>query len=362
MTFHKSTEQYETWLASLIPLISADLEEKHEKMREAVFPFLRATFYRWAQTFPEVCKELEQSQRVLGVGDLHVENFGTWRDAEGRLAWGINDFDEACEMPYTCDLVRLATSAHFAINEADNLKIDVAGAIDAILHGYRDALGKGGGPYVLDEHHSKLRHMAVERLKDPKGYWDDMNALETLREKIPSSAAKALERALPSPRPRYRIAHRVGGLGALGRRRFTAIAEWKGGTIAREAKNWLPSAWLWARGEARKAKLRYEEILDGSIRCHDPFLAVRERWVVRRLAPDCSRIELSKLPKKHEQDAAMRLLRSMGWETANVHLGSTKARNLLKDLEKRKNGWLHRAASAMVESVNADFHEWRKGA
>ena len=32
---------------------------------------------------------------VLAVGDLHTENFGTWRDAEGRLIWGINDFDEA---------------------------------------------------------------------------------------------------------------------------------------------------------------------------------------------------------------------------------------------------------------------------
>jgi uncharacterized protein (DUF2252 family) len=24
-----------------------------------------------------------------------VENFGAWRDVEGRLIWGINDFDEA---------------------------------------------------------------------------------------------------------------------------------------------------------------------------------------------------------------------------------------------------------------------------
>ena len=52
---------------------------------------------------------------MLGVGDLHVENFGTWRDAEGRLIWGINDFDEACPMPYTIDLVRLAASADLAI-------------------------------------------------------------------------------------------------------------------------------------------------------------------------------------------------------------------------------------------------------
>ena len=51
---------------------------------------------------------------MLAVGDMHVENFGTWRDAEGRLVWGVNDFDEAAKMPYTIDLVRLAASAMLA--------------------------------------------------------------------------------------------------------------------------------------------------------------------------------------------------------------------------------------------------------
>ena len=53
--------------------------------------------------------------QVLAVGDLHTENFGTWRDGEGRLVWGINDFDEVAVMPYTLDLVRLAASARMAI-------------------------------------------------------------------------------------------------------------------------------------------------------------------------------------------------------------------------------------------------------
>ncbi len=51
---------------------------------------------------------------MLAVGDIHVENFGTWRDAEGRLVWGVNDFDDAARMPYAIDIVRLATSAVLA--------------------------------------------------------------------------------------------------------------------------------------------------------------------------------------------------------------------------------------------------------
>src|ERR1017187_2211761 len=117
VNIHKATRRYEAWLGSQIRLIPQDLRLKHKLMREAVFPFLRATFYRWCQLWPEICPDLAKGPKILGVGDLHVENFGTWRDGEGCLVWGINDFDEAAVMPYTLDLVRLAVSAKLAISE-----------------------------------------------------------------------------------------------------------------------------------------------------------------------------------------------------------------------------------------------------
>jgi hypothetical protein len=79
---------------------------------------------------------------------------------------------------------------------------------------------------------------------------------------------------------------------------------------------------------------------------------LEKRWIVRRLAPDCSRIELSAMPKERDE---MRLLHAMGWETANVHLGTVKARVLLADLKKRPRNWLMRAAEAMQKSVIEDF-------
>src|SRR5438445_5345090 len=105
-------------------------------MAGGVFPFLRATFYRWMQRWPEVCPELAKAPAVLAVGDLHVENFGTWRDIEGRLIWGVNDFDEAYPMAYTNDLVRLAVSAHLAARTA-HLAVKTEDACDVILDGYR---------------------------------------------------------------------------------------------------------------------------------------------------------------------------------------------------------------------------------
>ncbi len=117
MNIHKATESFETWVAKHIQIVRPDLELKHEQMAASVFSFFRATFYRWLQLWEEVCSNLTGAPELLAVGDLHVENFGTWRDIEGRLIWGINDFDEVYPMPYTIDLVRLVTSAHLAIGE-----------------------------------------------------------------------------------------------------------------------------------------------------------------------------------------------------------------------------------------------------
>ena len=135
-----STKAYESWLRRHVALIEADLELKHAEMARLKFAFLRATFYRWLQSWPETCTELDAAPRVLAVGDLHVENFGSWRDSEGRLAWGINDFDEAEVMPYTNDLVRLATSALLAA-ELDHWSLSEKTICDAILEGYVEGLG-----------------------------------------------------------------------------------------------------------------------------------------------------------------------------------------------------------------------------
>jgi aminoglycoside/choline kinase family phosphotransferase len=95
---------------------------------------------------------------VLAVGDVHVENFGTWRDREGRLTWGINDFDEAYTLPYTNDLVRLASSAQLAI-VAGHLSLEASAVSKAMLAGYTEGLQAGGRPFVLAEHHQHRHTM-----------------------------------------------------------------------------------------------------------------------------------------------------------------------------------------------------------
>ena len=111
MPFLEDNDEYETWLAKQCEVVKRDLKKKHKRMAESPFRFLRATYFRWARKIEEVLPALANAPQVLAVGDAHLENFGTWRDAEGRLVWGVNDFDDAALMPYAFDLVRLATSA-----------------------------------------------------------------------------------------------------------------------------------------------------------------------------------------------------------------------------------------------------------
>jgi hypothetical protein len=82
-------------------------------------------------------------------------------------------------------------------------------------------------------------------------------------------------------------------------------------------------------------------------------------WLVRRLSPYCSRIELTALPRKRDEG---KLLYAMGWETANVHLGSRKTINdIQRDLATRKAKWLRGAAKTMTKATLTDWKEWARG-
>ncbi len=357
MNFVKATRHYEQWLSEHITIVKKDLRLKHANIKAGIFPFLRATYYRWAQLWPDVCGDLAKAPRVLAVGDLHVENFGTWSDAEGRLIWGVNDFDEAYPLAYTNDLVRLAVSVHLAA-EAGHLPLEREETCEAILQGYREGLRQGGPPFVLGERHVWLREIAESELRDPVHFWEKMDALPTYKGEVPLSAINALEHLMPARNLNYRIVHRVAGLGSLGRARYVALADWNGGKIAREAKALVASACYWAEGQKGSPEILYQTIIDKAVRCPDPFVQLRGRWIVRRLSPHCSRIELTQM---RAQGKEIRLLHSMGAETANVHIGTrTAVKPILRHINKQKGNWLHKASAAMLEVVRDDWKTWKK--
>ena len=353
----EATNDYEDWVKQYVPLDPADLEFKHQQMRTSSFAFLRATFYRWMQVFPKACEDLAGAPKILAVGDLHAENFGTWRDAEGRLTWGINDFDEAAMLPYTVDLVRLATSLQMAI-DADHLKLDIEDACDSLILGYTKSLETGGSPFVLAEEHGGLRRLATGELRNPVSFWERMDSLPPMRPAPMKAGVAALIQSLPDPKMEYALKSRRAGLGSLGRPRYVAVATWCGGKIARESKALAPSAALWAKATQSTEALLYRKILKSSVRCLDPFVDLNGIWLVRRLAPDCSRIELAQLPAERDE---LRLVEAMGRETANIHLGSGESTlDVLQHLAKLPKKWLKKASLTMSAEIRDDFRKYRE--
>jgi uncharacterized protein (DUF2252 family) len=356
MKIFKATRKYESWLHGELNLFEEDLAQKHQLLAQDPFTFLRGTFYRWMQLFPEVCGKATDAPVVLSVGDLHASNFGTWRDAGGQLIWGINDFDEAAPLPYTQDLVRLAASVELA-SATQRLQINLDEACEAILDGYRQNLEKGGNPFVVDQEGDWLRKAYGKSELLAEKYWEKFNQYASLEGNIPAGVRSMLEAALPSQGMTYRLLHRQAGVGSLGRPRFTLLAEWQDTYIAVEAKALVQSAALWAQKKRNKTDVQYEEVLARAVRRPDPMMKVYEGWVVRGLAPDRCRIDLSELgPERDER----RMMHAMGAETANIHLGTRPMlRQILEDLKQRKADWLGKSAQKLAEVTLRDWEMWR---
>jgi hypothetical protein len=168
---------------------------------------------------------------------------------------------------------------------------------------------------------------------------------------------RVLRETLPNPNLDYKVVRREAGLGSLGQQRFVAIANWKGGHIAREAKAMLPSACVWLDGRIRNRQSYYQKAIQSAVRSHDPFQEVVGAWLIRRLSPESNPIEIADLPEERDEET---LLYAMGSEAANVHLGSKRqVAGILKDLGRRKSNWLRSAARDMAKAMEGDWKRYK---
>lgn len=352
--FRKANAEYERWLSDALDgaIVAADLREKHAKMASGAFPFLRATYWRWAETILEVCPRLANAPQVLAVGDIHLENFGMWRDDDGRLVWGVNDFDEAAVMPYALDLVRLATSAALA---RPSRKYRNGDTCTAILEGYRRGLNSPR-PFVLDEEHAWLRGLFVVDERDRAKFWTKVKAQKAGR-RPPKRFRRALAAAMPEKGLEIeKFYPRQAGTGSLGRQRWVGVADWHSGLVLREAKALVPSGWVRAQS-GKSRRLHVQEIADGRYRAPDPWYSADDELVVRRLSPNTRKIEVAEEPQELLNP---RMLRAMGHELANIHLGTGEHRRAIeRDIEKRREGWLHRNTTRAAAFVTGEFEAWR---
>ena len=365
MDIIEATHLYESRAKQFTDLDHAEVVEKHLNManlRDA-FPFFRATYYRWAEIFPTVLPKEQEVPRVLAVGDLHLENFGTWRDLDSRPVFGVNDLDEVDHLPFTNDLIRLACSFRFALR-SQRVCIDIKPRelTDAILFAYVEALRNGALPIVLSEDQGTLGQLLGRLSEQPEAFWKRV-AKKIDRKKVdpPAEVRQAIEAAVTVPLQYTYHRRRSVGLGSLGRVRYVGLTELSGARLMREAKARVPAATVLANESQATAAMQLSKetvltLLAKRRDMIDPSVQILDGWTIRRLAPDSLRIELPLLTEvKNWHDLAG----AMGRETASLHCCTADAKSMLRALRSRPMGWLNDAAKKMAVACNKDWHAWR---
>lgn len=344
------TDDYDRWLAARITVVRADVARKHAEMHADRFRFLRGTYYLWLARVVERVPDVLDTARVPLVGDLHVENFGTWRDGKQVRRWGVNDLDELGTGPWLLDLLRLTVSATLA----PHIALDDTEACDVLLDAYAEA--RPGADVALSDSSAAHLRGLVPAFASPAKFYDALADGHPAGDLPHEVVAAALRVAEPGWRPTWRV-HEA-GTGSLGHRRRVGVGHADDGAWhAREAKQLGPGTLVWAASlDARLPQsdpALYSRVLAA---VKGPAAATRVLdWQVRDLAPDIVRIELPGLRAKD----STRLLRSMARALADVHATDKaawkRARTEARALRRKDFRGL---VTTMAESVKADFRAY----
>jgi uncharacterized protein (DUF2252 family) len=93
---------------------------KYEAMAENAFRFFRGTCHLFYEDLA-AAEPLPLSPLAWICGDLHIENFGSYKGDNKLVYFDLNDFDEALLAPASYETVRMVTSIFIAF---DNLDIE----------------------------------------------------------------------------------------------------------------------------------------------------------------------------------------------------------------------------------------------
>jgi len=91
---------------------------KYEAMTENAFRFYRGTCHLFYEDLANA-EALPLSPLVWICGDLHIENFGSYKGDNKLVYFDLNDFDEALLAPASYELARMVTSIFIAFDSLD---------------------------------------------------------------------------------------------------------------------------------------------------------------------------------------------------------------------------------------------------
>ena len=311
------------------------LAMKYKAMRASPFVFLRGTCHLFYERLPRD-KVLDEAPPVWICGDMHLENFGSYKADNRLIYFDNNDFDEACLAPALYELVRLLTSvlvgaADLALSRAQALALCHT-AVDA----YGAALAFGKSRWIeaetsvgmvrdlFDALASRTRAAHLDRRTILKGKTrvlkvDGKKALPVSDAQRAAVTQFMQKFAASESNPDfYRIldvARRIAGTGSLGVDRYVILVEGKGspdGNFLIDLKEALPSSVVphvrtpqpaWQTEAQRVVEVQRRNQAVSQAFLHAVQFNQRS-YVLRSLQPSEDRVALSdwngKLPRLEE--------------------------------------------------------------
>jgi uncharacterized protein (DUF2252 family) len=217
---------------------------KYAAMRTDAFAFYRGTCHLFFEDWPKR-SALDEAPQAWISGDLHPENFGSFRGGDGQVYFDINDFDEAALAPCTWDVTRCLTGILIGARSIGILDEDARELSRRYLYAYRACLGDAAPQAVTaDESSGMVRDLLVQvRARSPDDLARARSAVSGKKRRIIVDGVHAI--GLPKERRkeakrlfngwngalrksgRYElldVALRIAGIGSLGVPRFVALA------------------------------------------------------------------------------------------------------------------------------------------
>jgi uncharacterized protein (DUF2252 family) len=261
------------------------LKYKIARMADGPFAFFRGTFHLFARDVLD--KALIPLPLLTGegleldlVGDIHGENFGTYKAADGVVHYDINDFDETTRGRFDFDVCRFAVATFLAARERSDSLPQAVQTTLAGLETYAEAVRsciKKGKNINLDVSETQLceseaineqlRTMAAVKRPAFVAKWTQLKdgRRQLLRSvhyfNIPDDEKAQAKRLLAdylTHRDKGTMEHkdyyhvedicgRVAGIGSMGRLRYVLLLSGKGSDELRnvllEFKESRPSAY-----------------------------------------------------------------------------------------------------------------------
>jgi uncharacterized protein (DUF2252 family) len=224
------------------------LAMKYAKMAQNPFIFLRGACHLFYDALPD-SPLFRDAPLAWCCGDLHFENFGSYKGDNRLVYFDINDFDEAALAPATWDIVRLLTSIQCGAEALRATRAEALAVSDSCLESYRSALIDGKALWVERETSGGLVNVLLTALQGRQrpDYLDKRTIRKGRRRSLKLDGVKALPAsdaqiqavtafmdrfAATQPKPKFfevlDIGRRIAGTGSLGLERFVVLVEGKG--------------------------------------------------------------------------------------------------------------------------------------